>query len=65
MRSMLGALGLAVVVGCADGGGGGGDGGDGQDCTTDWECVNSVCECADGTPCDDPDDCDVKCEVCS
>ena len=36
----------------------------GTSCSTDYECVNDVCECADGTTCADAAECEVVCEVC-
>ena len=36
----------------------------GDCCSTEWNCVNEVCECADGTACADAVDCDVVCEIC-
>lgn len=56
---------VALVVGLAACGGEE-DGGSAtsENCTTEWECENGVCQCADGTPCADEDACDVDCEVC-
>jgi hypothetical protein len=75
MRLVCLALVLVWPLAACNGGGGGGKGGDDDDdddddfttsenCTTQWECNNGVCECEDGTPCDDEDDCDEVCEVC-
>ena len=59
---------LAFSVGCGSDDESSGDDGNttttSESCSSTWECVNDVCECEDGTPCDDADDCDVACEVC-
>lgn len=60
----LGAV--LVMFGC--GGDGVADGVSGEfsseNCTTEWDCINGVCACADGSACDDEEDCDAACEVC-
>lgn len=59
-------VGLMACGGDSSSDGGGDDDDDGSEvCNTVWECNNGVCECDDGTACDDADDCDVVCEVCS
>jgi hypothetical protein len=60
MMRAFGFLVMAAVVGC------GGDDtvADGTTCNTEWDCINDVCECADGGSCADDADCEVKCEVC-
>jgi hypothetical protein len=69
MRRWLLVWVIAAVAACSGDDGGGGDDDDDDDgsevCTTDYSCENGVCECADGTACDDADDCDVVCEICN
>ncbi len=33
-------------------------------CSSEYSCVNDVCECADGSSCADADACESACEVC-
>ncbi len=37
---------------------------DSVNCVTDWSCYNYSCECADGSGCGGPEDCEEVCEVC-
>lgn len=60
MRFVIAALPLLFVA-C---GGEEGASDVGSNCVTEWNCVNEVCECADGSACADADDCDASCEVC-
>jgi hypothetical protein len=66
LRVSMVALLACFASGCGGDSGGSGDDDDNvssENCTSQWDCVNGACECADGSSCSEPD-CDADCEVC-
>lgn len=63
MRALIPALLLTSLTACVDVKETTSDTESSTNCVTEWECVNSVCECADGSSCTEAT-CDDECEVC-